>query len=669
MRHAFVIGLSLLLTAGCADKPAPQDTARAGQAVPIDPAGGGQPTAGSVSDQPLPQLVPADGKPIPQDIARMEKRRRERLEWNRRTIGGAYEKVGKKDPKWDKPAREAMDLAARMFGLQLDPSITMAELHLPAKAAVAAGCDDPLLVYLYSRSAYGKDYPGPEETIRRVKAAGKALSASRYPAIRRAIALQLAGTHGLDGKNPSDAAKKEAEADFDASLALLPASIKDDEHTEFWEDRWLDTINDLVRGYRALGMAPLAAYKRVDDELAKVPEFKVPRLQYRGKFWLHYGWEARTQAFAPSVPEGGFESLEQRLAVAKKACEEAWMLRPDDARTAQTLLAIDKSIGGDRATMELWFDRAMKADGDDREACWSKLDWLDPKWYGDDQGREMLAFGRQCRDTKNWRPGISLLVADAHWRIACKPGEDQNKYLALPEVWADIQSVYDEYFKHHPVDDVARSKFATFCYLSAHYREAEVQYVALEGRLTQWTEFPFVPLGELKQNRERNARIVLGKEGMISFPGWHFLRGTNDAGEWYINAPASLQHQKKPGTLGVDQSYTWNCSAGGITYELRMQDIPDSRSNELPERVLDADRSDLAKQRGAEARNLRNTLLAVRPAQEYDVDLPGPKSMRVKTIIIGAGIYELSVTGSRSDITGRAAREFFDSFAFQTKAK
>ena len=155
-------------------------------------------------------------------------------------------------------------------------------------------------------------------------------------------------------------------------------------------------------------------------------------------------------AFAPNVPAGGFRSLEERLTVAKKAFEEAWKLRPENAYAAVHLMDIDKSIEGDRATMELWFDRAMRADGDRRDACLTKLDWLDPKWHGSIE--EMLAFGRACRDTKNSRAGITLLVADAHWRIACMPGENQNKYLALPEVWADIQPVYDEYLKHHPED-------------------------------------------------------------------------------------------------------------------------------------------------------------------------------------------------------------------------
>ena len=125
------------------------------------------------------------------------------------------------------------------------------------------------------------------------------------------------------------------------------------------------------------------------------------------------------------------------------------------ARTPGTLIEIDKASGGNRATMELWFDRAMKADGDMRDACWSKLDWLDPKWHGTPE--EMVGFGRQCRDTKNWPAGITLLCADAHMRYSGQFGrDDMEKYLASPEVWSDITSVYDEYLKHYADDHVAR---------------------------------------------------------------------------------------------------------------------------------------------------------------------------------------------------------------------
>src|SRR5262249_52957909 len=45
---------------------------------------------------------------IPQDPVAQQKRFSDMLEWNRQSFAGAYEKVGKKDPRWDKFAREAL---------------------------------------------------------------------------------------------------------------------------------------------------------------------------------------------------------------------------------------------------------------------------------------------------------------------------------------------------------------------------------------------------------------------------------------------------------------------------------------------------------------------------------------------------------------------------------
>ena len=108
-------------------------------------------------------------KPIPQDTVRMEKRFRERLEWNRRTLEGSYDWAGKKDPRWDPAAREALDAAARMFSFQVDPFVYLKDVHVPAKKAVDAGCDDPLILYLYARTSVGKDFPGDDEYDRRLE--------------------------------------------------------------------------------------------------------------------------------------------------------------------------------------------------------------------------------------------------------------------------------------------------------------------------------------------------------------------------------------------------------------------------------------------------------------------------------------------------------------------
>jgi hypothetical protein len=174
------------------------------------------------------------------------------------------------------------------------------------------------------------------------------------------------------------------------------------------------------------------------------------------------------------------------------------------------MLTVEKGIGGgDREAMETWFMRAMVLDGDDQEACWSKLDWLDPKWYGGGSFNEMMAFAKACAATKNYRHGITLLLADAHFRVWQRlPQGERVNYMRSPEVWNEIRAVYDEYFKHYPDDDAQRSKYAMICYLGAHYPAAHAQFQALGDRLKTWPGAPRMPLERIKRAREHTANIM-----------------------------------------------------------------------------------------------------------------------------------------------------------------
>ena len=78
----------------------------------------------------------------------------------------------------------------------------------------------------------------------------------------------------------------------------------------------------------------------------------------------------------------------------------------------------------------------------------------------------------------------------------------------------------------------------------------------------------------------------------------------------------------------------------------------------------------IAEERGGQPRDLRDTKLANRPAQEYRIDAPDlrPKLIRVRTAVIGTRLYELSVTGCETDVAGKSAEEFFDSFTFREQS-
>ncbi len=458
----------------------------------------------------------AADKPIPQDHARMEKQFRDRLEWNRRTLELAYEKMGKKDPRWDEPARKALDLAARMFSRQYEPVVRNDEIHAAARKAIDAGCrGDPLILYLYARTSIGKDFPGAAEYNKRLQTAADAMASSAYSPFRRAVALKAPVEAKAWDANLTPAARLVLQRRLDAVVDLLPKSAAEDARTDEWEARWYAEINSVITLHKQLSGDYKAAFDRVDAKLAKVPGIEALRLAEKGTFLLYWGWEARTTTFASNVTEDQFRTFEQRVGEARAALQAAWKQNPNLPRVANLLIAVEKAIGGgDREAMETWFERAMNADGDDHGACWSKLDWLDPKWHGGDSYDAMVAFGHACAATRNWHTGITLLAADAHFRVWSNLADDQverYKYMISPEVWNEIKSVYDEYLRHYPDDDVQRSKYAMLCYLGGHYAEAHAQFQAVGDRLTPWKTFPYLPLEIMKQARDFTAQVVSGK--------------------------------------------------------------------------------------------------------------------------------------------------------------
>jgi hypothetical protein len=111
--------------------------------------------------------------PIPQDPARAEERSKDALRWNRATLREVYDKLGKRDPKWDEPARQALDLAARHFAQQVKPVVAQAEIMDQAAKAVEAGCDDPMILYLYAVTSTSRPQIGKDEYERRVHAAAR----------------------------------------------------------------------------------------------------------------------------------------------------------------------------------------------------------------------------------------------------------------------------------------------------------------------------------------------------------------------------------------------------------------------------------------------------------------------------------------------------------------
>src|SRR5262249_47543228 len=159
------------------------------------------------------------------------------------------------------------------------------------------------ILYLFARSSYKPNYPGPEELERRFVKAAAAMERSAYPPIRRISALKQAALAkaGRNGLSPEK--RKEAIPLLDAALAMLPKSLKEDEGNYEAESLQFELPTVAVEALRAMGEGHQAAFDHVDAVLAREPELKAMRLQTRGKSLIDHAWEARGSGYADTVTE------------------------------------------------------------------------------------------------------------------------------------------------------------------------------------------------------------------------------------------------------------------------------------------------------------------------------------------------------------------------------
>jgi hypothetical protein len=166
--------------------------------------------------------------------------------------------------------------------------------------------------------------------------------------------------------------------------------------------------------------------------------------------------------------------MAERLNLAEQELTRAWEINPADPDAAIAMIGVVLGKpGGNRAEMEQWFDRAMKADPDSQAACNAKLYYLEPKWHGSDG--EMVSFAWQCRNSQNWFGGMPEMLIHVHDTLS---GYFPNRalYFRRPGVWRDLQSVYEPLLAAYPENHLNRSAYAVYACACAQWAEARRQF-------------------------------------------------------------------------------------------------------------------------------------------------------------------------------------------------
>ena len=182
-------------------------------------------------------------------------------------------------------------------------------------------------------------------------------------------------------------------------------------------------------------------YKTVARALNDALPGKPQPLVFKGIFYTDWAWEARGGGLPTPSPkkDGSFSPSDWRWP--KRRCSRRMTWTPMIPPPLQTN---DRRMGQGKGVMDVWFDRAMKADPDNYEAAMSKLLYIEPKWNGSPQ--QMLRFGEECLRSGDYAGQMPMVLSNAHKALAAYAQRPET-YFATPAVWADIQRVYEPYLR------------------------------------------------------------------------------------------------------------------------------------------------------------------------------------------------------------------------------
>jgi tetratricopeptide (TPR) repeat protein len=433
--------------------------------------------------------------PIPQNRPVQDRARAERMERQRKELVGNYEKFGRKNPRWDAAAQEALTAfahfqvypiyneSAETWGVEQNRLELIGDDQIiawkAARRALDAGCNDPLIQHIYARLSEGERMVERESRVRIRQAASEGMRVCHYPALLRAEALASTAEDLAILNYNRQPYLPEAERLIDEALNLIPEVHDTRENADVTRALFhlalmiVDACYHLPRKGEDRVGALERAYQRVTIPMDRDRRNKLPLLLLTANVQCRLAWLLRGRGTAPEVSDDGWDKFSSAMNKAEEALAEAREMDPTCVEIPRLMICLATYQDWSRERMELWFDRAMNLDGDDYFACLAKLEYLDPRWHGSEA--EMLAFGRACLRTENWDARLPFILIEAHRRFSRNSFVQgmsaplEGEYLSRPYVWSDVQAVYGPYLAGHPRSHYDKSCYARLAALGGHY--------------------------------------------------------------------------------------------------------------------------------------------------------------------------------------------------------
>jgi hypothetical protein len=399
--------------------------------------------------------------------------------WQYETLVGDYLRFGKRNPKWDQAAVNALYGLARQFA---NRDVMASELLPMFRTAASQGCDDPLMNYGLELMDVSINGISSKEKILKLYQIGTTLHHSKYHPFRRCIGLVRGITwlNQLETKmSPATLLKYTVGADL--AIRDLEELLKD-KTTPI--NLVYDDCIEIIKIYKFLDIDRMKSFGRLKPLIEKHRPGTSLLPAVAGRFYIDYAWDARGNEIASKVTPIGWKMLAERLAIAKKHLDQAYSMDVEAPNVIPNMISVSMGQSADHNAVNLWFDRGVKAIPDEYDLYSAKLYYLQPRWHGSPE--EITAFGRECveraRSPKQKNKEIAFILIDAHellsddFKRTGKPVED---YWKQPGVFNDVSLVYETLLGIYPQASVWRAKYAYYACLAEQWKIANAQFQVL----------------------------------------------------------------------------------------------------------------------------------------------------------------------------------------------
>ena len=388
--------------------------------------------------------------------------------WQQSTVADAYERIGRRNPKWDAFAEKALHAY-----LADDNSGRWEQLIATnAAAAIDAGSDDPLVRYVHARRPLNPKQLSARERADAYAIAAEAMDASKYHSYWKYFAAIRASTWNRNAAGTN--ASPEADRFFSMATNHLSTALAD---SSVPSKEFYNAGLDLLRNVRKRDCE--ATWIWFERTYGKRAESDPTFWLLKGTTYTDFAWQARGSGVASTVTEEHWKKFSEQLSIAKRSLEKAWNLNSNDARIPTAMITVVLGMGTGRSTMELWFRRAMAIDPANEQACLNKLYYLEPKWYG--SASDMLAFGRECAASDKWGGKVPLVLVAAHEGLTTYlEGEARANYWKQAEVWKDVHAAYTAFLAKNGNDLEQRQHYARYAYRSGQWDEFKKQIAQVQ---------------------------------------------------------------------------------------------------------------------------------------------------------------------------------------------